>query len=144
MIDKEIRSIALDVAKKVYGIRQEVDYEEVFNVEEDKFHLQLCARFLSAISEAEPVAIVSRCRVGQWEITPTKHGQSFSIDQPLFAAPLEPAHKLILDCDAMRSEILRLTLELDEAASNCSMYKQQVLTLTKERAKMVGDEGLPS
>lgn len=48
-----------------------------------------------------------------------------------------------VEINALRAEIVtlqsdntRLTLELDEAGSNCSMYKQQVLMLTKERDEL--------
>ena len=48
-----------------------------------------------------------------------------------------------IEINALRAEIVtlqsdntRLTLELDEAGSNCSMYKQQVLMLTKERDEL--------
>ena len=49
-----------------------------------------------------------------------------------------------VEINALRAEIVtlqsdneRLTKELDEAGSNCSMYKQQVLSLTKERDELV-------
>ena len=38
--------------------------------------------------------------------------------------------------EALRKQVAELTKELDEAGSNCVMYKQQVLTLKKERLEV--------
>lgn len=53
-----------------------------------------------------------------------------------FGAPVSRSLKDQLA--AAQAEVARLTLELDEAGSNCSMYKQQVLNAQADNARLRG------